>query len=700
MTKSRKTNKQAKQNKKSLLKVNFCQVETRDVLGNIKGTFGFVDADGEIKRVSYSSSNGTGFKSTTMSPLQEHVSVVQSIPRLNRTLSSSTRRPNIVYSTTTAEPVTKSSSVVQSIPRTRRPIHVSSTTISSTSTDYPETTTRITYGNYPKTTRGRPRFIINGQQRPPSTVDSDSDSDSEDSQINRPSTEKPPAYRRILFAKRPVDHNLRPISEEFVEREDDVKITGNTLRRQLHEETTKTTPVVEDNTSDEHHDVYGGTLSTTRPLFTTTSPAVKILQQRLRASTDRPKTIFQETLGPARFNNVKYQNEEAPRVYEAEAKSAREDAPQQILVRTTPRVPIDQVGRQTSEPVAYVSRQHPDHYMRELPILIPERQSNGEEDPTFRAIPIGRLVFRPLTPRPVYTTTPDNVQYVTEQNSTPEPEETTSAQPVTQPEYIRPRPFLRPLVYAEPQEGRTRPLLRPVAHPVTQAIDEREYARTVAPEYAYRTTTIALPPEPPNSLSPIAQPLSRRDFQILLRRLLVSQYGIQALTYPKAYLEDALLDQMPYPTYQQPQPAYQTPIPRQPEVAYEHQPLPYGERVPLRRPPAGYTRVLNPLYQQPQQYEDYPEAAPAARYPKRVYRQKFYTHEDEDGDEVLPAPVREALLLRMLQLAINVDRPAMTPTVAMATLPTTPRYRKLGPVRSVQIIGTSEEEEKDARKKL
>lgn len=252
------------------------------------------------------------------------------------------------------------------------------------------------------------------------------------------------------------------------------------------------------------------------------------------------------------------------------------------------------------------------------------------------------------------------------------------------PGYMRPRPFPRPVIYPE-ADPRPRPVLRPVPQPVTQAVDEREYQST--PEYPYRGSSLALPPEPPN---PIAPPLSRRDFQLLLRRLLVSQYGVQALSYPKSYLEDALYDQQPYPSYQ---PSYQTPAPR-PDINYDQQlALPYGERVPVRRPV--FARALNPVYQ-PQQYEDYNDG----RFAKRVYRQKFYTQEvSDEGDEILPAPIREALLLRMLQLAINAERPSMMSTPVMTTTTPASRYRKNGPVRSVQIITDDEEEEKEALKK-
>ncbi|XP_054002530.1 uncharacterized protein LOC128889170 [Hylaeus anthracinus] len=641
------------------------KVESRDVLGNIKGTFGFVDADGEIKRVSYSSSNGTGFKATTVSPLQEQVSVVQSIPRVNRT--TTTKKPSIVYPSST-EASTKSS-VVQMIPRNRKTT-TTSTTTTSTTTEQPKSI----FGHYLKGTgKSRPRFVINGQQRP-MVIDEESEED-EDSQINRPSTEdKTSTYRRIIFAKRPVDQTLRPISDDFVEKDDEAKVTtGNNLRRQLHDETTKPNPVVE-TSNDDHPDVYGGSLSTTRPLFTTTTPP-RVLQRVPANRIDRTKLYLnRENLGPARFENVKY---DGSRVYEAETKAPREET------RVPSRVQENrEYIRQSTEPVFV--RQHPDQYLRELPggrILLPSQQSNIDEDPAYRQIPLNRILLRPIPgQQPLYSTTTDaNIHYLTE-NPLPGQEEDPRLA-VTQ-GYMRPRPFPRPVIYQDP-EPRPRPVLRPVPQPMNHAEEDREYPTTS--EYPYRASTIALPPEPPN---PIAPPLSRRDFQMLLRRLLVSQYGVQALSYPKTYLEDALYDQQPYPSYQ---PGYQTPAPR-PDIGYDQQlAVQYGDRVPLRRPM--YARALSPVYQQ-QQFEDYNDG----RFAKRVYRQKFYTQEvSDEGDEILPAPIREALLLRMLQLAINSERPPMATTPMMTT--TTSGYRKTGPVRSVQIITDDDEEEKEAMKK-
>lgn len=564
-------------------------------------------------------------------------------------------------------------------------IATSSTTTSTTTTAEPPKTI---FAHYLKgTPKSRPRFVINGQQRP---IVIDEETANEDSQINRPSTDdKNGVYRRIIFAKRPIEHALPPISDDFVEREDDGKITtGNTLRRQLHDETTKSNSPVDN--SDDHSDVYGGSLSTTRPLFTTTAPP-RILQRLSAARADRQKVyVSRENLGAAgRFDSPKY---DEPRIYETETKPTPDErtTTQQILLRTTTSLPTENreyVRQTTTEPV-YV-RQQPEALLRELPprVLVQSQPSNLDENTAYRSIPIGRLLFRPVPPgqQSIYSTTTDaNVHYLTE---TPVPDHEDEARIAMNTNYMRPRPIMRPLIYRDPEQRR--PILRPVSPPALHP-DDRDYQISTTSEYPYRQSTLALPPEPPN---PIAAPLSRRDFQMLLRRLLVSQYGIQALSYPKTYLEDALYDPQLYPSAYPPE--YQTPIPRS-ELAYDQQ-LQYGERVPLervRRPV--YPRALNPLYQR--QYDEYHDG----RYPKRVYRQKFYAHDVvDDGDEILPAPIREALLLRMLNLAINAEHTSIMPTTMVTSTTPASRYRKTGPIRSVQIITDESDDEKDMiRKKI
>ncbi|XP_043462300.1 uncharacterized protein LOC122498573 isoform X2 [Leptopilina heterotoma] len=608
----------------------------------------------QIRKVNEDGSYTFGYEAGDGS-FKEHVTAVQS--RHNRTTSSTRKPPTVVYATS-SETSTKSS-VVQSIPRTRKTTTtpISPTTITSSSI---ESTTKPGLSHFRTTTRSRPRFIINGQQRPPILEE---ESSTEDTQTKKPE-EKVSAFRKIIFAKRPVDVTLRPITEEFEEKEEDDKITtGNSLRRQLHEETTKAVPIVKiENIEDDHGDhVYGGALSTTRPLFTTGNPP-RIIQRVAPLRPERTKSVFiNNNLGPARFDPE-------PKVQDDRANAA---AMQQQILLGPQEQPRDL--QTTAEQPVYVRQQD----YRVLPpggILVrgPPIENLLEEEPAnYRTN--NRVLYRPQQNVYPTTTTEPNVHYLTEQ-------------PVDDPrvnqEYVRRDRIYRPL---PPYEPRSRPMLQPV-RPIPRPIDDRDYQNLSPDGYQY-SGPIALPPEPPN---PIAPPLSRRDFQMLLRRLLVSQYGVQALTYPKTYLEDALYDQQPYPSYQSP---YRTSAPRQ-DGSFEPR---YGDRVPLVRSTSassssssGYSRNVAPAYQM--RYDDYMEAP----YSKRVYRQKFYGPEDsEDGDEILPPPIREALLLRMLQLAINVERPPMSMAV-----PSTSRYRKMGPIRSVQIITDDSEEEKEARKKM
>lgn len=567
----------------------------------------------------------------------------------------------VIYSTTPDS--TSKASVVQSIPRLRKLTTPSPYSTSSTS----ETPNK--YRQYTKlTSPNKTKFVINGQQRPMNMEEDDSLED--DSQINRPNTDRKNAnYQRMIFTKRPIEENLRPITEEFTDDNEEGRLnTGNLLRRQLQDVTTTKNPApTVEHLNDEHADIYGGALSTTRPLFTTNTPP-RVLQRIVHLRNDRPKPLLvnRGNVGPARFE------EEANEPLDGKTSQEERDPPQQILIRPSVKPVTD------SKDSVYL-RDPPEPFVEEIAadrILVPvqsRNQGDGEPTTTYRAIPIGKLLFRPVPQPTTPPTTDSNVQYLTEPPTPQSIEESPRVAANPPPTYVRPRILPRPqpppLLY-EP-EPRMRPTLRPVPY-------ERDFERPPPSDY-YRGT-IALPPDPPN---PISMPLSRRDFQVLLKKLLVSQYGVQALNYPKSYLEDALYDQEPYPSYQS---AYRTPMPR-PEV-YETTTIPvrYAERVPLRRPM--YVRAVYP----PNHYDDYPEE----RHARRVYRQKAYAQEVlDDGDEILPAPIREALLLRMLHLAINVDRPS----VQLVTTPVS-RYRKTGPVRSVQIISDGDDDKDGQKKKL
>lgn len=260
------------------------KIETRDVLGNVKGMFGFVDESGELKRVSYSASNNTGFQSNgnlpaategvgtreaaTRSPSLLYQQVVRPHVTTGRTpliqdSVTTTRRPILLYAQTLTparvsenpEPSTRPS-VIQVIPKSRRPTEVPS----STAVPPGSTTTRRPlqlYGQYirqhPGTPGGepvkqifvtpaavheaaeraeatspRPSGVVHGQYVPPI-------------QPSNSATPSGHLLRRIVLARRPPDvtespaaalHSKQP-KEGKESPEEGRSAKGNDLRRQL-----------------------------------------------------------------------------------------------------------------------------------------------------------------------------------------------------------------------------------------------------------------------------------------------------------------------------------------------------------------------------------------------------------------------------------------------------------------------------------
>ncbi|XP_049855021.1 uncharacterized protein LOC126335611 isoform X2 [Schistocerca gregaria] len=74
------------------------KIETRDVQGNVKGMFGFIDESGTLKRVSYSASNGTGFQTNDRASAATHAASAGQQPPLTQAahpLTSRVVRPSL-----------------------------------------------------------------------------------------------------------------------------------------------------------------------------------------------------------------------------------------------------------------------------------------------------------------------------------------------------------------------------------------------------------------------------------------------------------------------------------------------------------------------------------------------------------------------------------------------------------------------------
>ncbi|XP_049947566.1 uncharacterized protein LOC126455848 [Schistocerca serialis cubense] len=106
------------------------KIETRDVQGNVKGMFGFIDESGTLKRVSYSASNGTGFQTNDRASAAH--------PLTSRVVRPSLRQfglRNALEPTPAPRP-----GVIQVIPRTRKQGSTTTTAPSTTVTPEPTST--------------------------------------------------------------------------------------------------------------------------------------------------------------------------------------------------------------------------------------------------------------------------------------------------------------------------------------------------------------------------------------------------------------------------------------------------------------------------------------------------------------------------------------------------------------------------------
>lgn len=218
------------------------KIESRDVQGNIKGTYGFVDDDGEVKRVSYSTKNSSSESVTKTEP---STSVVQRIPRVNKLPT--------VFPTQSSSSAT---TVIQSIAR-KRILPVTE----ATTTNQLNQTEEVSASNQEKT-------------RISPTITSHQYSQKSNNQIVRPefATTAPPPGRRLTQTNRlnEGEHTvIKPVTEQS-------EIHGNLLRRQTFDVQQHATNLRQSHGADAP-DVYSASLTTGMPrvLFTTVRPEVK-----------------------------------------------------------------------------------------------------------------------------------------------------------------------------------------------------------------------------------------------------------------------------------------------------------------------------------------------------------------------------------------------------------------------------------------
>ncbi|CAB3238803.1 unnamed protein product [Arctia plantaginis] len=575
------------------------KIENRDALGHVKGTFGYIDQDGEVKRVTYSSSSDSTpvpvKTSTTTSP-------ATMIVRVNKTVSSTTRRPSPTVVYPTRGSYTTRGTVIQAIPRRR--VHSSSRAPhleSTTETQKPEETTSNILNLY-KTkvddVKTRTQML-----KPISAM-------VKDDLIARQTTTKIPV-------------TVKPVYEHVSENDQESDANrANTIRRELPGTSPNPRMVsMQQSVGDDSTDFYGSHLSmgTVRPLFTTTTP--------------RPRLVPIHSLVAARqkiqqqYQDVPFQEQETT----IEASTGR--VFDQDSVVTTNPVPIVHIQPQR-EPDERVYQQP---IYRRPPAAIHFRTHEYLKDNPGAAVPIGNQ-------RPYH-------QY-DYQNK------------VLEPQYVKePLQQIPKAAEANNEPYEVRPVSRVIPIPVDErGIPLQGYQGRFVNPYRPQPQAPLFQPRynnPVDEMSSIAAPVSTRDLRRLLHILILRQNRLQNL-----------MDQM-MPT----QPLYR------PESDYRYQQR-YQEddRYDYR-----YDQ-----YRQDYQNQGYDNQYESQRYVprRRLYIRPYDTagsssNHIEEMPEFLPPDIREALLLKMLILAISPD---FAPTTAPPTELTTaapPRKQ----VRNVQILG-------------
>ncbi|XP_046962856.1 uncharacterized protein LOC124532169 [Vanessa cardui] len=573
------------------------KIESRDVLGNVKGTFGYVDDDGEIKRVTYSSSGDS-------TPVPVTTSTTPSTPtmvvRVNKTVSSTTRRPLATAVYPTRSSATTRGTVIQAIPRrrsgsssTRAPVEM------TTDKQNREDTTASVINLYRKEDAIKTRTQLS--KPVPVTV--------KDDLITKQTTTATP-------------QTLKPVYEHVIEKEPDVN-KSNTIRRELAGTSSNHHMVsLQQSMGDDSTDVYGGHLShgTVRPLFTTT--------------TSRPRLIPIHSLLAARQKiQQQYQDTQL-------------DDQETTLEASTGRV-FNHENVVTSNPVPSIhipAQRQPDERLYQQPIYhrpspIQFRTQEYLRDNPGAPIPIGNQ--RPFL-QYEYQDKVLDTQYVKE----PPQSKASVQEPASIPYEIRPAPRIIQI----PVDERGVPI---------QGYEPR-YVNPYRPQPLYQRY------DPVSDMYSISAPVSTRDFKRLLHILIMRQHRLQAI-----------MDQiMPGPPYQPPSyrhEAYQQHRHYQDDDRYDYRYDPqYRQDV--------YSNQLS-TYDDPQ-YESQ-RYVPRRRYSRPYDSQGSASNHIDEPVEYLPVEVREALLLKMLLLAINPDYVPTTPPATELTTAAPPRKQ----VRNVQILG-------------
>lgn len=681
------------------------KIESRDVLGNVKGTYGYVDVNGEIKRVSYTANNSTVRGSTprpnieTETKQPEEDDIVQ-IPRQNKTafISSTTRRPASLSYLTTSQATPTRNSVIQAIPKKRILLTASSE--------------RPTYNHYPTLPRqndystaaaprknGEPTTTVvyatsvptNRPQLRPTPLPS---AFKQQEQISRPDKlEITDHVSKVQISSNRDTSTSKPVTEnvdesDITEKKPPLLLRGNFVRRQSagdeHDEKFEAQQQViySQSAGDDSSHIYGGTTGTARPLFSTNAPRLPsvVIAARSRAAQLQNAINAQQKTNDKVYVKPPRRRPESREDTEQTTESTSEN--QYITQRPIPVVQIGGPNTQQAateedkrvyrRPVSYVPPHHPQqqHRNREFIRQAPPADYDYGGPRQFR-IPIPAAYPHPAFPRGAYAEQPIPPSTVDESEQQQYLRETSTK--MARPPAGAPPPYPAGnepgSEFAYQPRGRGRQYL-PLPQQQLQQQQQPRPAESGYPQMPYG---------PPNPYSPYNRqqlpsefyqhpdrPLTARDFERLLNLLVVRHQQLQRYNPVNPYLFGGGYNNFGQFGYQQiPRPPIYGPYdPRY--AGYGRDPPPYGDY----SSDGGYQASTAPANDQQAAYAGNPLIE---QRKQRPYRGQYYGgpqnsayHErpeyseasqpiaaQQDQIEYLPPDIREELLYRMLLLAMQ-----------------------------------------------
>lgn len=708
------------------------KIESRDVLGNIKGTYGFVDQNGEIKRVSYTANNDTNLLKSTVAPTEE----VVHIPRQNRTqfVASTTRRPTALAYLATSTMAPSRSNTAKTLPKRRILLSAADRNARKSNPQYSTMVRKSDYTT-PTTRKTEPTTtIVYATSVPHTKMSRITTQMSTSSTTAKPDTTKKTdkveisdRFSKVLNMNKERTSSEKPVFESSDEKETQTErkpLRGNFLRRQLpegsneHFEAQQQVVYSSQSSAEVGGHVYGGITGSVRPIFSTTSspriPAL-VLAARSRAallkSSQQPATqttstterVYskpprrkvdrhgnaEQTTEPTSENNYLTQSPVAVQIPANRDLSQASEDDERVYRRPTTYLPRSREYLRQAQPEDNIEQGSPRQYR--IPIQPTANLPNDYENEQHQYL---RETTNPQQGDQYANTEANSIQPTAFGARNPRPY---LPQPMTQ------------NAYDPQQQQQSYPLPNPYA----------PYQR---------------PPIPygPHYYGNPDRPLTARDFERLLNLLVVRHQQYQRYNYlggpsepinpyafggrgnypyaPNSYSPFGVFGALP--GYQ----GYQQQIPR-PPLYNQYDPRYRDYRQPIPPAPFGpYTeqenmyQAQNPIPEQQQPYSGQRVAARSRSYIPNHFgpfgdRTEYgdesqQSYQQANGDS-LPSNVREELLYRMLMLAIQPDQAMNAPVpeassmheyVKASASTAAPVKNSKKPVRSVQILGEDDEE--------